>query len=93
MAKNWKDHPAVGVQVNVEDINGNEYKATVVDVKLGPLVTAIDSLESESMIRSTLKLKVRPVGGRAVDDHWLPPMDGNKLLKMLEDLRIKNENY
>jgi hypothetical protein len=89
--KYWPEHPAIGVTMTIDNDYGN-YDAVVKDARPGPMVTSFGFENGEALLEGTVRLKVRPVGGKAFDDHWLPPMNGNKLLKMLEDLRIKNEN-
>jgi len=67
-----KKHPLIGKRIIYRD-GSISFEADVIAVKAGPMVATMDFNAPSLPIRSTIKLRVKPLDGRPA--FWTAPME------------------
>lgn len=82
--RNWPDHPGIG-----RTITFNSAAVKVVDVKLGPMLLDMSSMDQPSAnITGTLRIRVKYPGGH---EAWTPPVDGQAFVSWCEKQDLKDK--
>lgn len=88
MKRYWKDHPTVGLMINVKMADG-PVPCKIVDAKAGPMTFDPRDMERPDLVlRGTIKLRVKTPGGTEM---WLPPVDGEAVCTWADKQRAENK--